>query len=118
MKKYDTLRVIRIEENKNKVHALNVGTAIAKGGTEVWLTNFNKVLSYPFQHIGRTFMFLDQTLSILWFFVSWLFMFVFILMLTYFLIEGNYERVYHMLTMNFLFICFEMTAGVMQLIGK
>lgn len=87
----------------------------AKGGTEVWLTNFKKVLLHPFQHIGRTVMFIDQTLSIIWAFVFWIFLFIFIIMLINFLIEGNTERVYHMLTMNFIFVSFEMIAGLMQL---
>lgn len=87
----------------------------AKGGTEVWLTNFKKVLPHPLQHIGRTVMFIDQTLSIVWAVVFWIFSFIFIMMLINFLIEGNIERVYHMLTMNFIFVSFEMIAGVLQL---
>src|SRR5699024_6729710 len=31
MKKYDNLRVIRIEDNKGKAHAFNIGIAFAKG---------------------------------------------------------------------------------------
>ncbi|MDT2298017.1 glycosyltransferase family 2 protein, partial [Enterococcus faecium] len=31
----------------------------AKGGTEVWLTNFKKVMLHPFKHIGRTIIFID-----------------------------------------------------------
>ncbi len=38
----------------------------AKGGTEVWLTNFKKAMLHPFEHIGRTIIFIDQTLSIVW----------------------------------------------------
>ena len=60
-------------------------------------------------------MFIDQTLSIIWAFVFWIFLFIFIIMLINFLIEGNTERVYHMLTMNFIFVSFEMIAGLMQL---
>lgn len=87
----------------------------AKGGTEVWLTNFKKVLLHPFQHIGRTAMFIDQTLSIVWAFVFWIYSFIFIMMLINFLMEGNIERVYHMFTMNFIFVSFEMIAGALQL---
>lgn len=32
----------------------------AKGGTEVWLTNFKKVMLHPFKHIGRTIIFIDH----------------------------------------------------------
>lgn len=87
----------------------------AKGGTEVWLTNFTKVLRHPFKNIGRTVMFMDQTLSILWSFCFWLFSAFFIYQMINFLRVGNYERVYHMFTMAFVFVVFEMIAGVLQL---
>ncbi|MGQ4819808.1 glycosyl transferase, partial [Enterococcus faecium] len=38
----------------------------AKGGTEVWLPNFKKVMLHPFKNIGRTIIFIDQTLCISW----------------------------------------------------
>ena len=34
----------------------------AKGGTEVWLTNFKKVMLHPFKHIGRTIIFIEYCL--------------------------------------------------------
>ena len=61
----------------------------AKGGTEVWLTNFKKVFLHPF---------------------DW--------SLFHFAITGNLERIYHMLTMAFLFVCFEMISGTFQLVAS
>lgn len=87
----------------------------AKGGTEVWLTNFRKVLLHPFRNIGRTVMFVDQTFSIIWAFFFWISSLLFILLLLYFLSISNYERIYHMITMSFTFVCFQMIAGVLQL---
>ncbi|MBV7391166.1 glycosyltransferase [Enterococcus sp. ALS3] len=87
----------------------------AKGGTEVWLTNFKKVLLHPFKNIGRTIMYVDQTLSILWSFCFWLFTFWFVGLFFYFLSQGNYERIYHMFTMAFVFVVFEMISGFFQL---
>lgn len=87
----------------------------AKGGTEVWLTNFRKVLFHPFENLGRTIMFIDQTMSITWTFFFWISSLLFVLLLLYFLSIGIYERIYHMITMSFTFVCFQMIAGVMQL---
>lgn len=90
----------------------------AKGGTEVWLTNFKKVLLRPFEDIGRTIMFLDQSLSIIWAFFFWISSFIFGFELIRFALAGNYERIYHMFTMAFIFVCFEMVAGVFQLLAS
>ncbi len=90
----------------------------AKGGTEVWLTNFKRVFLHPFENLGRTFMFIDQSLSIIWSFFFWISSFLFIGSLGYFLIEENSERIYHMFTMAFLFVCFEMIAGTIQLLAS
>ena len=90
----------------------------AKGGTEVWLTNFKKVFFHPFQNVGRTIMFIDQTFSIIWSFFFWVSSFFFLVLLGHFLMEGNVERIYHMFTMAFVFVCFEMVSGVFQLIAS
>lgn len=87
----------------------------AKGGTEVWLTNFKKILLHPFENIGRTIMYLDQSLSIIWSFFFWISTTIFIGLLFLFLGQGNYERIYHMFTMAFIFVVFEMIAGFFQL---
>ncbi|MBO0452029.1 glycosyltransferase family 2 protein [Candidatus Enterococcus murrayae] len=90
----------------------------AKGGTEVWLTNFKKVLLHPFENIGRTVMFVDQTFSIIWSFFFWISSLLFLFSVITFLVNGNYERLYHMFTMAFLFVCFEMISGIFQLVAS
>lgn len=90
----------------------------AKGGTEVWLTNFRKVFLHPLKNLGRTVMFIDQTFSIIWSFFFWISSFVFLLSLTSFALNGNTERIYHMFTMAFLFVCFEMISGTFQLVAS
>ncbi|SPC39634.1 glycosyltransferase family 2 protein [Latilactobacillus fuchuensis] len=89
----------------------------AKGGTEVLLTNFTKILGHPIKQLKKIPFILDQTLSILWslfFFISTI---LFILAFVGFLFTGNYERIYHMFCMAFIFVSFEMVAGVMQLLA-
>ncbi len=90
----------------------------AKGGTEVWLTNFKKVFLHPLKNIGRTIMFVDQSLSIVWSFFFWISSILFVLLLIHFLLEGNTERIYHMFTMAFVFVCFEMLSGTFQLLAS
>ncbi|EMF0535738.1 glycosyltransferase [Enterococcus hirae] len=90
----------------------------AKGGTEVWLTNFKKVLFHPFENIGRTFMFIDQTFSIIWSLFFCISFFVFIILMGIYLYQGNFEQIYRTLTISFLFVCFEMISGIIQLIAS
>ncbi|EOS7893259.1 glycosyltransferase [Enterococcus hirae] len=90
----------------------------AKGGTEVWLTNFKKVLFHPFENIGRTFMFIDQTFSIIWSLFFCISFFVFIILMGIYLYQGNFEQIYRTLTIIFLFVCFEMISGIIQLIAS
>ena len=90
----------------------------AKGGTEVWLTNFKKVLFHPFENIGRTFMFIDQTFSIIWSLFFCVSFFVFIILMGIYLYQGNFEQIYRTLTISFLFVCFEMISGIIQLIAS
>ncbi|EMF0109222.1 glycosyltransferase [Enterococcus hirae] len=90
----------------------------AKGGTEVWLTNFKKVLFHPFENIGRTFMFIDQTFSIIWSLFFCISFFVFIILMGIYLYQGNFEQIYRTLTISFLFVCFEMISGILQLISS
>ncbi|WNW16969.1 glycosyltransferase family 2 protein [Lactiplantibacillus plantarum] len=89
----------------------------AKGGTEVLLTNFKRVVSHPGKYLKQWAFITDQTLSIIWslfFFVSTL---IFLISLVTFFFTGNYERVYHMFCMTFIFVTFEMFAGVLQLLS-
>ena len=90
----------------------------AKGGTEVWLTKFKKVLFHPFENIGRTFMFIDQTFSIIWSLFFCISFFVFIILMGIYLYQGNFEQIYRTLTISFLFVCFEMISGIIQLIAS
>ena len=53
-------------------------------------------------------MFVDQTLSIIWSIFFWISSALFIFSFLRFAFEGNIERMYHMVTMAFLFVCFEM----------
>lgn len=88
----------------------------AKGGTEVWLTNLKKVLFHPFKNFGRTVILIDQTLSILWSFFFWISTILFAILLIHFIRVQNFERIYHLFTLSFLFVCFELIAGLFQLV--
>lgn len=87
----------------------------AKGGTEVWLTNFPKIALHPIKHFNQLVMFIDQTLSILWSLFFWFSSFIFIVTLIYFLVTQNYELIFHMFAMAFIFVNFQMIAGFLQL---
>ena len=63
-------------------------------------------------------MFIDQSFSIIWSFFFWISSVIFIWSLFQFAITGNLERIYHMLTMAFLFVCFEMISGTFQLVAS
>ncbi|PZG33357.1 glycosyl transferase [Listeria ivanovii] len=89
----------------------------AKGGTEVWLTNFKKVLQHPFQNIGRTSLFVDQTLSISWTFFFWISSAIFFARFIYLLFIWDTQQILFMLTVAFVFVCFEMVAGILQLLA-
>ncbi|MFS0926987.1 glycosyltransferase [Enterococcus durans] len=90
----------------------------AKGGTEVWLTNFRKVLFHPFENLGRTMMFIDQTLSILWSLFFCISFIVFLVLMGNYIYQGNTERIYQTLTISFVFVCFEMISGIFQLVAS
>lgn len=87
----------------------------AKGGTEVWLTNFPKIVLHPIKHFNQLVMFIDQTLSIIWSLFFWISSVIFILTLLHFIWTGNVERIFHMFAMAFIFVNFQMVAGFMQL---
>ncbi|MDN3046373.1 glycosyltransferase family 2 protein [Enterococcus faecium] len=90
----------------------------AKGGTEVWLTNFKKVMLHPFKHIGRTIIFIDQTLSIVWSIFFCISVVLFAGLIGHYVYQGNYEQIYITFTFSFVFICFEMVAGFFQLLAS
>ncbi|AVK63680.1 glycosyl transferase [Lactobacillus sp. CBA3606] len=89
----------------------------AQGGTEVWLTNIKKFLFHPIQRRYQISMFVDSTLSIVWSFFFLITTVLFILLMGYFLVTGNFERVFHGIMMSFIFVTFELFAGFMQLIA-
>lgn len=89
----------------------------AKGGTEVWLTNFKKTLSHPLKNLSEIVMLIDQTFSILWSLFYVASMAYFIVRLIQFLTVQNYERIWHMLAMMFIFVTFQMFAGLIQVLA-
>ncbi|GAK30854.1 glycosyltransferase [Weissella oryzae SG25] len=88
----------------------------AKGGTEVWFTNFTKILRHPFKRIGLTVMFIDQTFSILWSFFFWLSSLFFLALFIVQIFGQDWQSLYYTLTLSLIFISFEMIAGLIQLI--
>lgn len=88
----------------------------AKGGTEVWFTNFAKILRHPFKRIGLTVMFIDQTFSILWSFFFWLSSLFFLTAFIVQIVGQDWQSLYYTLTLSLIFISFEMIAGLIQLI--
>ncbi|VDG30896.1 glycosyltransferase (putative) [Lactobacillus plantarum JDM1] [Lactiplantibacillus mudanjiangensis] len=89
----------------------------AQGGTEVWLTNIKKFLFHPIQRRYQLSMFVDSTLSIIWSFFFVITTVMFLILMGYFLITGNYERVFHGFMISFTFVTFELFAGFMQLLA-
>lgn len=89
----------------------------AQGGTEVWFTNFLKFIMHPIKYRYVLSMFLDTTLSIIWSFFFFISTVIFILLMIYFLLIGNYERIWHGLAMSFIFVTFELIAGTFQLLS-
>lgn len=86
----------------------------AQGGTEVWLTNFSKVFFHPWKYRYVVPMLTDTTLSIIWSFFFWITSIIFILLMAWFAIHGNYERVWHGLVMSMIFVTFQLIAGTIQ----
>lgn len=63
-------------------------------------------------------MFIDQTFSIIWSLFFCISFFVFIILMGIYLYQGNFEQIYRTLTISFLFVCFEMISGIIQLIAS
>ena len=89
----------------------------AQGGTEVWLTNIKKFVFHPIKHRYQLSMFIDSTLSIVWSFFFIITTAIFLITLLYFLMTGNVERFFHSIEMSFIFVTFEMLAGLLQLLA-
>ncbi|BDR59930.1 glycosyltransferase family 2 protein [Lactobacillus xylocopicola] len=84
----------------------------AKGGIEVWLTNFKKVLCHPFANIGQTLMFFDQTFSILWAFFFWISIIASVVLIILNIRTGNLP---YILTLAAVFLSFGIISAVIQL---
>lgn len=89
----------------------------AQGGTEVWFTNSLKFILHPIKYRYVLSMFIDTTFSIIWSFFFFITSIIFILTMLYFLIVGNYERLWHGFAMSFIFVTFELIAGTLQLLA-
>lgn len=88
----------------------------AQGGTEVWLTNLKKFIFHPIKRRYQMSMFIDSTLSIIWSFFFAITSIAFILLLIWLGIHGDYERIFHAFSISFIFVSFEMIAGLVQLL--
>ncbi|KRK64652.1 glycosyltransferase [Companilactobacillus tucceti DSM 20183] len=87
----------------------------AKGGTEVWLANFWKIFLHPLKYIRQIAFLVDQTFSTVWSFFYFISLMLFLGSLVGFIFTGNLEQVIFLFAMSFVFLTFEMIAGVMQL---
>ncbi|WP_125713582.1 glycosyltransferase [Companilactobacillus kedongensis] len=87
----------------------------AKGGTEVWLSNFWKIALHPFKRTRQIAFLVDQTFSIVWSFFYFISLMLFIASLIGFIFTGNLQQVIFLFAMSFVFITFEMIAGIIQL---
>lgn len=92
-------------------------TRWAQGGTEVWLTNFPKIMRHPWRHRFVLPMLADTTFSIIWSFFFWITSIIFILLMAYFAATGNYERVWHGIVMSMIFVAFQLVAGLFQVLA-
>ncbi len=92
-------------------------TRWAQGGTEVWLTNFTKIITHPWRFRFVIPMLVDTTLSIVWSFFFWITSLIFVSLMTSFFLTGNYERVWHGIVMSMIFVSFQLIAGLFQVLA-
>lgn len=88
----------------------------AQGGTEVWLTNFKKFVLHPWRHRYQMSMFVDSTLSVIWSFFFAITSVMYVGNLAWQMVQGNWAEIWHMLAMAWIFMTFELIAGLLQLI--
>jgi len=88
----------------------------AQCGTEVWLTNVKKFIFHPIKRRYQMSMFIDSTLSIIWSFFFVITTVMFIIAMLLFLIHGEFERIMHGFEISFIFVSFEIIAGIFQLL--
>ena len=92
-------------------------TRWAQGGTEVWLTNFTKIITHPWRFRFVIPMLVDTTLSIVWSVFFWITSLIFVSLMTSFFLTGNYERVWHGIVMSMIFVSFQLIAGLFQVLA-
>jgi len=88
----------------------------AQGGTEVWLTNFKKFVLHPWRHRYQMSMFVDSTLSVIWSFFFAITSVMYVGSLICQAVQGNWPEIWHMFAMAWIFVTFELLAGLLQLI--
>ncbi len=89
----------------------------AQGGTEVWLTNFSNFILHPLKYKYVYSMFLDTTFSIIWSFFFFITSLIFLSMMTFFVLTGDVDRLWHGVAMAFIFVTFELISGIFQLLA-
>lgn len=91
----------------------------AQGGTEVWLSilPLPQILRHPWKNRYVLTMIVDMTLSILWSFFLVVTTIIFILLMLYFAVTGNYERIFHGIVMSMIFVNFQVFAGLAQILA-
>lgn len=89
----------------------------AQGGTEVWLSILPKIIRHPFKNRFVFSMILDMTFSIIWSIFLAISTIFFVVLMSYFLMTGNYERVFHGIVMSMIFVTFQVLAGFMQVLA-
>ncbi|AKP66645.1 glycosyltransferase [Companilactobacillus ginsenosidimutans] len=87
----------------------------AKGGAEVWLTNFWKIVLHPIHFTRQVAFMIDQTFSITWSFFYFISLLLFVGSIFRFAFTGDLKQVIYLFAMSFVFITFEMFAGFLQL---
>ncbi|WP_283583275.1 glycosyltransferase family 2 protein [Limosilactobacillus difficilis] len=89
----------------------------AQGGSEVWLTNFWKIMRHPWRHRFVLPMLADTTLSIIWSFFFVITTLIFIATMVAYAVSGNWERVWHGFVMSMIFVNFQLIAGIIQVLA-
>ncbi|MDV7687525.1 glycosyltransferase family 2 protein [Oenococcus oeni] len=86
----------------------------AKGGIEVWLSNFIKVVKSPIKYFKQVILLLDQTCSIVWSFSFFILFFFFCINMILFFINRNYVDIETTLLYTSIFIVFELFSGLIE----
>ena len=73
-----------------------------------------KVPLHPIKYFEQFLLFIDQTFSIFWSLYYWVFLAAFLGTMLHAFVLGDYDRIFHMLALSFIFVNFEMLAGFMQ----